>query len=73
MRGINVRYWDAQGAEHRVRLRLAPEGQAAMLAYLRGFAWDGQLRTAEQLLAGDACTRAFGVERVGDEDDGEIA
>jgi hypothetical protein len=72
MRGINVRSWDAEGVEHRIRIRLAPEGQAALIAYLQQFAWDGQLRTAEQLLDGDASTRAFGVERVGDEDDGEI-
>lgn len=73
MREIHVGYWDAQGAEHQICLCLTPEGQAAVIAYLRWFPWDGELRTAEQLLQGDACTRAFGVERVGDEDDGEIS
>ena len=51
MVGATFKVYASNGVEERVPLRLSTEGMAKLRAVMKGYEWDNDLRTAEELEA----------------------
>ena len=49
MLGLNVKAFDADNQEFRIKIRLAPEEWERLVEMLEALAWENDLKTGEQL------------------------